>query len=206
MTADYATVAKAYERWASVYDAVFGGPLQAGRRLAVNKMSLQPGERLLEVGVGTGLTLPLYPPGPTVLGVDYSSPMLERAQRRLASMDAPQNVTLMRADAATLPFDDASFDVVYAPYVISVVPDPVQVGLELRRVCKPSGRILLLSHFRREPHPAWFERLLAPLSAPLGFKSDLPLSPLLADCGLRPLSIYRVNVPPIWKLVVCTPQ
>jgi phosphatidylethanolamine/phosphatidyl-N-methylethanolamine N-methyltransferase len=206
MTAEYATVARAYERWANVYDVVFGGVLQAGRRLAVSTMRLQPGERLLEVGVGTGLTLPLYPSGPTVLGVDYSPPMLEQAQRRLMSMDDPQNVTLMRADAAKLPFDDASFDVVYAPYVISVVPDPVRVGLELRRVCKPSGRILLLNHFRREPHPAWFERLLAPLAAPLGFKSDLPLSPLLASCRLRPLSIQPVNVPPIWKLVVCTPQ
>ena len=206
MTAEYATVARAYERWAKVYDFVFGGVLQAGRRQAVSQMRLQPGERLLEVGVGTGLTLPLYPPGPTVLGVDYSPPMLEQAQRRLGRMDDARRVTLMRADAARLPFDDHSFDVVYAPYVISVVPDPVQVGRELRRVCKPSGRILLLNHFQREPEPAWYERMLAPLATPLGFKSDLPLSPLLATCGLRPLSIQPVNVPPIWKLVVCAPQ
>jgi phosphatidylethanolamine/phosphatidyl-N-methylethanolamine N-methyltransferase len=96
--------------------------------------------------------------------------------------------------------------VVYAPYVISVVPDPVQVGRELRRVCKPNGRVVLLNHFQHEPEPVWFERLLAPLAEPLGFKSDVALSPLLASSGLRPLSIQPVNVPPIWKLVVCVPQ
>lgn len=206
MTVENATVARAYQRWSHVYDFTFGGVLQAGRRQAIHAMRLQPGQRLLEVGVGTGLTLPLYPLGQAILGVDYSPPMLAQAQRRLARMGDPAHVRLMRADAASLPFDDASFDVVYAPYVISVVPDPLQVARELRRVCKPAGRVVLLNHFRQEPEPAWFERLLAPLAVPLGFKSDLALSPLLADSGLRQVSIQAVNVPPIWKLVVCTPQ
>ena len=206
MTAANATVARAYRRWSHVYDFTFGGVLQAGRRQAIHAMRLQPGQRLLEVGVGTGLTLPLYPLGQAILGVDYSPPMLAQAQRRLARMGDPAHVRLMRADAARLPFDDASFVVVYAPYVISVVPDPVQVARELRRVCKPTGRVVLLNHFRNEPEPAWFERLLAPMAVTLGFKSDLALSPLLANSGLRPVSIQAVNVPAIWKLVVCTPQ
>lgn len=206
MTAENATVARAYQRWSHVYDFTFGGVLQAGRRQAIHAMQLQPGQRLLEVGVGTGLTLPLYPRGQTILGVDYSPPMLAQAQRRLARMGDPAHVRLMRADAASLPFDDASFDVVYAPYMISVVPDPVQVARELRRVCKPTGRVVLLNHFRHEPDPAWFERLLAPLAVTLGFNSDLALSPLLADSGLRQVSIQAVNVPAIWKLVVCTPH
>ncbi len=206
MTVRNATVARAYQRWSHVYDFTFGGVLQAGRRQAIHAMRLQPGQRLLEVGVGTGLTLPLYPLGQAILGVDYSPPMLAQAQRRLARMGDPAHVRLMRADAASLPFEDASFDVVYAPYVISVVPDPLQVARELRRVCKPTGRVVLLNHFRQEPDPAWFERLLAPLAVPLGFKSDLALSPLLADSGLRQVSIQAVNVPPIWKLVVCAPQ
>ncbi len=206
MTPENASVARAYQRWSHIYDFTFGGVLQAGRRQAIREMHLQPGQRVLEVGVGTGLTLPLYSSAQIILGIDYSPPMLAQAQRRLARMGDPAHVRLMRADAAHLPFDDASFDVVYAPYVISVVPDPVKVGLELRRVCRPAGRVVLLSHFQNEPTPAWFERLLAPLAAPLGFKSDLLLSPLLASSGLRPLSIQSVNVPPIWKLVVCAPQ
>ena len=206
MTPEHASVARAYQRWSHVYDFTFGGVLQAGRRQAIREMQLQPGQRVLEVGVGTGLTLPLYSPAQTILGIDYSPPMLAQAQRRLARMGHPAHLRLMRADAAQLPFEDASFDVVYAPYVISVVPDPVKVGLELRRVCRPAGRVVLLSHFQNEPTPAWFERLLAPLAAPLGFRSDLLLSPLLASSGLRPLSIQAVNLPPIWKLVVCSPQ
>ena len=205
MTPDNATVARAYQRWSHVYDFTFGGVLQAGRRQALHAMQLQQGHQLLELGIGTGLTLPLYPPGQAIVGVDYSPAMLAQAQRRLARMAVAARVRLMRADAAQLPFDDESFDLVYAPYVISVVPDPLRVARELRRVCRPAGRVVLLNHFRQEPAPAWFERLLAPLAEPLGFKSDLALSPLLAASGLQPLSILAVNVPAIWKLVVCAP-
>ena len=113
--------------------------MQAGRRQAICEMQLQPEQRVLAIGVGTGLTLPLYSPAQTILGIDYSPLMLAQAQRRLARMGHPPHVRLMRADAAQLPFEDASFDVVYAPYVISVVPDPVKVGLELRRVCRPDA-------------------------------------------------------------------
>lgn len=203
VSADNAGIARAYQRWSPLYDVLFGGVLQAGRRQAVREMGLQPGHRLLEVGVGTGLTLPLYPAGSRIIGVDYSTDMLAQAQRRLRQMGTPRRLRLMRADAGRLPFADASFDVVYAPYVISVVPNPLQAARELRRVCKPTGRVILLSHFQHEPNPAWFERLLAPLAAPLGFKTDVALSPLLAGSGLRPLSIRPVNVPPIWRLVVC---
>jgi len=206
VTTENATVARAYQRWSHVYDFAFGSVLQAGRRQALRAMELQEGHQLLEVGIGTGLTLPLYPPGPAIVGVDYSPAMLARARRRVARMDAPTRIQLMQADAARLPFENASFDLVYAPYVMSVVPDPLLVARELRRVCRPDGRVVLLNHFRREPAPAWFERLLAPLSAPLGFKSDLALSPLLAASGLEPLSIESVNVPAIWKLVVCAPS
>jgi phosphatidylethanolamine/phosphatidyl-N-methylethanolamine N-methyltransferase len=206
VTAGNAQVARAYQRWSRVYDVVFGSALQAGRRQAIRELRLQPGDRLLEVGVGTGLTLPLYPPESHIVGVDYSTDMLEQARRRHLRMGTPRHVQLMRADAAQLPFADASFEVVFAPYVISTVPEPVPVARELRRVCRPDGRVVLLNHFQHEPTPAWFERLLAPLAIPLGFRSDLALSPLLASSGLRPVSIQRVNVPPIWKLVVCAPQ
>lgn len=157
------------------------------------------------MGVGTGLTLPLYPTDWQVVGLDFSTPMLNRARARVARMIHADHIRLLQADAARLPIDDEVFDVVYAPYVIAVVPEPVQVARELRRVCRPGGRVVLLNHFQSEQKAAaWLERAVSPFTTHLGFRADLALRPLLASSGLRPLSIHAVNVPPIWKPVVCT--
>ena len=107
-------------------------------------------------------------------------------------------------DAGRLSFAADAFDVVYAPYVMSVVPDPVRVALEMRRVCHPNGRIVLLNHFRSGGRfAARLERAISPLTRHLGFRADLDLCALLAAAGLTPLAIERVNVPPIWSLVIC---
>ena len=205
MTAAVATE-RAYQRLSRIYDFAFGGVLDHGRLKAVDEMRLQPGQRILEVGIGTGLTLPMYPAGCRVTGLDLSVPMLAQAQERIAKMDGGPRVSLLRGDAERLPFASNSFDVVYAPYVMSVVGDPVRAARELRRVCAPSGRIILLNHFQSEhPAAAWVEGLLEPMTRYVGFKTDLALPSLLEEGGLRPLSIESVNVPPIWKLVVCAP-
>ena len=107
-------------------------------------------------------------------------------------------------DAADLKFADDSFDIVYAPYVISVVPNPVAVVREMRRVCRPGGRIVILNHFRSaSPVGARLERLIAPFTLYLGFKSDLDLPAFLVQADLQPISIEKVNVPRIWSLVTC---
>ena len=200
-----AFVQRAYDRLAHVYDFAFGELLHSGRKRAVREMGLHAGQRVLEIGVGTGLTLPLYPPEVDVIGLDFSASMLAQARRRVSRMRASRHVHLLRADAARLPFADAAFDVVYAPYVISVVADPGQVGSELRRVCRPGGRVLLLNHFQSDHRvAAWIERTLSPLTVYCGFRTDLALGPLLAQCRLQLLSIQSVNLPPIWKLVVCS--
>jgi phosphatidylethanolamine/phosphatidyl-N-methylethanolamine N-methyltransferase len=205
MTADVAPE-RPYDRLARIYDLAFKNVLHHGRLKAVKQMQLQSGRRILEVGIGTGLTLPIYPAGCRVIGLDLSVPMLARAQKRLIHMDNHPRVSLLRADAEHLPFASHSFDVVYAPYVMSAVADPVRAARELRRVCAPAGRVILLNHFRSEhPAAAWVEGLLEPITRHIGFRSDLPLPPLLEEGGLRPLSIEAVNVPPIWKLVVCAP-
>lgn len=197
---------RAYQRLSRIYDFAFNGVLHQGRLKAVEEMRLQPGHRVLEVGIGTGLTLPMYPAGCLVTGLDLSVAMLAQAQERLTQMDDGPRVNLLRGDAEHLPFASRSFDVVYAPYVMSVVGDPVRAARELRRVCAPAGRIILLNHFQSEhPAAAWVEGLLEPITRHVGFKTDLALPPLLAEGGLRPLSIEAVNVPPIWKLVVCAP-
>jgi phosphatidylethanolamine/phosphatidyl-N-methylethanolamine N-methyltransferase len=128
---------------------------------------------VLEVGVGTGINAALYPRDCSVTGIDLSSSMLEKAHERIAKKGV-RNVRLMEMDAANLKFADDTFDIVYAPYVISVVPDPVAVAREMRRVCRPGGRIVILNHFRSSNAVgAWMERIIAPGVKYLGFKSDV---------------------------------
>jgi len=116
-----------YEKLASVYDFTFGPTLHAGRLQAIQRMDIRSGDRVLEVGVGTGINAPLYPRDCTVTGIDLSSSMLERARERIARKDI-WNVRLLEMDAAAVKFADNTFDIVYAPYLISVVPDPVVVA------------------------------------------------------------------------------
>jgi phosphatidylethanolamine/phosphatidyl-N-methylethanolamine N-methyltransferase len=192
-----------YDKLAKVYDLIFGPSLHPGRIQAIQRMSIKPGERVLEVGVGTGINLPLYPPDCTVTGIDFSSSMLEKARERAARKETA-NVRLLQMDAADLKFADDAFDIVYAPYLISVVPDPIKVAREMRRVCRPGGRIIFLNHFL-SPNGllSRIERLISPFTIHIGFKSDLDLPAFLAQADLQPVSIEKVNVPRIWSLVTC---
>jgi phosphatidylethanolamine/phosphatidyl-N-methylethanolamine N-methyltransferase len=196
-------VAGVYEKLASVYDWVFGPTLQAGRLQAIQRMAISRGDRILEVGVGTGINLALYPRDCSITGIDLSDSMLEKAYERVARKAMP-NVRLIQMDASRLTFEDASFDIVYAPYLISVVPDPVQVAREMRRVCRPGGRIIFLNHFR-SPNPVLsrIERLISPFTVHIGFKSDLDLPAFLAQTDLEPVCIEKVNIPRLWSLVTC---
>ena len=190
-----------YDKLAKVYDLIFGPTLHPGRLKAIQRMNIQPGERVLEVGVGTGINLSLYPAHSHVTGIDFSSSMLEKARERVARKDI-RRVRLLQMDAADLKFADGSFDIVYAPYLISVVPDPVKVAQEMSRVCRPGGRIIFLNHFL-SPNPilSRIERMISPLTIHIGFKSDLDLPAFLAQASLQPVSIEKVNVPKIWSLV-----
>ena len=196
-------VDRIYSKLSPIYDALFGAVLQPGRIAAVTQMGDAAGTRVLEVGIGTGIGARLYPRSFHVTGIDLCSPMLENARQRIAR-EGLQHITLERMDAASLAIDANSFDIVYAPYIISAVPDPVQVAREMRRVCRPGGRIVILNHFRsNNPMAALMERVISPVTIYLGFRSDLDLSALLANAQLQPLSIEEVNVPPIWSLVTC---
>lgn len=202
-TVGNALIDRVYSHLSPIYDTVFGPILQPGRVAGVARMAIRPGDRVLEVGAGTGITAPLYPRECQVTAIDLSAAMLEKARERLVR-EGLRHVRLLEADAARLTFADDSFDSVFAPYTISVVPDPVQVALEMRRVCRPGGRIVILNHFRStSPVLSRLEQALSPLTVHIGFKSDLDLAGLLAQSDLKPLSIEKVNVPPIWSLVTC---
>ncbi len=193
-------VEKVYSVLARVYDAFFDWALGPGRRHAVATLPIRPGDRVLEVGVGTGLSLPDYPRDCHVTGIDISEPMLERARVRAAELGRP--VELRRMDARSLGFPDGQFDHVLAPYVISVVPEPERVMEEMARVCRPGGTVLVVNHFRSRWLPlGWIERALTTLSQWLGFRMDLRIERITSTPGLEVRNVERVNLLGMWRLI-----
>ena len=196
-------VERVYDKIAKVYDLTFGPTLHPGRLIALERMGIKPGDKILEVGVGTGINASLYPKNCHVTGIDFSALMLEKARERVAKKGV-KNVRLQVMDAANLTFADGTFDIVYAPYVISVVSDPVKVVNEMRRVCRPGGKIIILNHFKsRTSVVAKVEQAISPFTVHIGFKADLDLPGFLAQSDLKPISIEKVSFPPIWSLVTC---
>jgi phosphatidylethanolamine/phosphatidyl-N-methylethanolamine N-methyltransferase len=200
---DYKTIERAYAILSPVYDFLFDKVFYPGRVAAIELLEAKPGDRILEVGVGTGLNLPLYPRDCDVTGVDISEGMLRKAEERVRTLGMDR-AKLMVMDGSRLDFPDNSFDRVIATYVISAVPDPVKTLLEMRRVCKPSGHLVILNHFKSEnPIIGMFEKILAPVCTKIGFDTELKLMPLLERVALAPEQMHRVNLMNGWRLVRC---
>ncbi|MBI2152205.1 MAG: class I SAM-dependent methyltransferase [Candidatus Rokubacteria bacterium] len=196
-------VKRAYALYSPIYDFIFDRIFHPGRVAAVKLLDIQPDERILEVGIGTGLNLPLYPRHCRLTGIDLSDKMLEKAQAKIEELGL-DNVTLKVMDASALDFADNEFDRAVATYVISAVPDPLGVLREMRRVVKPGGAIVILNHFRSQSRVVGaLEDLVSPLCTRLGWKSNLALEPLLREVGLTPELITKVNVFNGWRLLRC---
>lgn len=182
---DEGAIKRAYARWAPVYDVTFGRIAQAGRMHTVDHINRFDG-RVLEVGVGTGISLPRYDRRLKITGVDLSPEMLKKARRRVAR-DGLDNVeAILEMDASDMDFPDNSFDVVVAMYVLTVVPDPDKVMRELERVCRPSGQVIVLNHFSQDHGVRGaVEKAMGRFGEALGWRPEFPVDTLLVCDALR---------------------
>lgn len=189
-------VKSSYARWAPVYDKTFGNITNAGRRTAVDFINSHSAETVLEVGVGTGLALPLYRPELQVTGIDFSEDMLNKAWTKVKDLGLHHVQDLLQMDARHLDFPDNHFDTVAAMHIISVVPEPERVMEQMTRVCKPGGKIVITNHFARQSGLlAGASRLIAPFANLLGWHSDFKIETVLQRPNLT--VVERDEIPPL---------
>ena len=181
---DHEDVVQAYRRWAPIYDATFGKLVEAGVKEATGIINKYKG-RVLEVGIGTGLSLKHYKPSLKVTGIDLSPDMLLRARARL-NKHGIKHIELLEMDGTELDFPDSTFDVATAMYVMTVMPDPVAAMNEMARVTKPGGQIIIVNHFSIDKGVrAAVEKRLARFSDLLGWRPEFPVETLMIKGKLK---------------------
>ncbi len=200
---DLNKIERVYTSYAGFYDQIFGKVFHEGRESAIRNLNVQPNEHILEVGVGTGLALPMYPRHCRIVGIDLSEGMLAKAKER-AQAHRLTHVQLHRMDAGAMEFGDDCFDTVVAAYVVTAVPDYRKVVNEMIRVCRPGGRIIMLNHFSNGNKViAAVEKVISPLTKHLGWRTDLSLNTVLEGTSLQVASKKKVNPLRLWALVEC---
>jgi phosphatidylethanolamine/phosphatidyl-N-methylethanolamine N-methyltransferase len=191
---------RTYARWAPFYDVTFGKVSDWGRMRTVDQINKHDG-RVLEVGVGTGISLPHYKRSLKVTAIDLSPQMLKRARERVEKEGLRHVEAVLEMDAGVMTFPDDSFDVVVAMYVLTVVPDPQQVMAELERVCRPGGQVIVVNHFSHEKGlRGSVEKALAPFARTLGWRPEFPVETILtcerlrmkAAMPLRPFGLFTM--------------
>jgi len=204
MAIDPEQIERVYSNYAGVYDRVFGRVFQGSREAVVRNLKVEPGERVLEVGVGTGLCLPLYPRECDITAIDVSQAMLEKAATRVKEHGLT-NVKLMKMDAGEMDFPDSSFDTVIAAYVVTAVPDYRKLMKEMIRVSRVGGRLILLNHFT-QAHPviAAVEKAISPICTRIGFRTDLSVDEVINGWPLIKERDQRVKPLGMWHIVECT--
>ena len=195
-----------YSFYSPFYEYVFGKLLGPGRRKTFRYLSSRPHQKVLEIGVGPGSTLELYPPKTQVVGIDISASMIEHARKKASRINSGSRFDLKVMDAANLEFPDDHFDVVLAAFVITTVSDPHQVCREIRRVVKPGGQILVVNHTRSRNGSLMgrIEDLLAPVCIRIGFTTDLDVIRVMQDEGIAVHNSVACNLLNTGRIIMGT--
>lgn len=192
---DIESVKSSYARWAPVYDKTFGQATKAGRKHAVDYINGRSGH-VLEVGVGTGLSLPHYNAALSVTGIDFSAEMLDKARKRVHERRLHHVRDLRQMDARQLDFPDNHFDIVVAMHIVSVVPEPDRVMAEIARVCKPGGEVVITNHFARETGAlSVISKIISPFANSIGWHSDFKIDEILQEECLT--VVTKTRLPPL---------
>ncbi len=195
------SIKKIYNLYAGIYEIMFAHFFFPRQKHVIENLTINPQEKILDVGIGTGLTLPLYPRHARVVGIDLSYGMLKEAWKKKEA-EKMDHTYLFEMNAENMGFKDNTFDHVICTFVISVVPNPVQLINEMRRVCKPDGNIILVNHFKSENRVVGkIEEFINPLCTRVGWKSDLVLQHLVEQADLKIVHKYKWKKIDLWNIV-----
>jgi len=184
---------KLYAEFAPLYDKIFGKIFYSRLESVIEELEIPPGAKVLEVGAGTGTSFPAYPTHCQVTGIDLAPDMLARAQRKIRE-NGWTHLTVIEMNALDLDFPDNSFDYVMAFHVVTVVPDPVRMIAEAKRVCKPGGKIVIVNHFTSDfPLLGTLTEALDPVTRWLGWRTNLRLKPFIETTDLTVERVYKLS-------------
>ncbi|MGE5304852.1 MAG: class I SAM-dependent methyltransferase [Alphaproteobacteria bacterium] len=193
---------KLYSEFAPLYDKVFGKIFYSRLERVIENLDIPAGAKVLEVGAGTGTSFPAYPTHCEVVGIDLAPDMLARARRKIAD-NGWEHLSVLEMNALDLKFADNTFDYVMAFHVVTVVPDPVRMVAEAKRVCKPGGKIVVVNHFTSDfPLLGSLTEALDPLTRWLGWRTDLRLKPFIATTNLTVERVYKLSKTSLYTVLL----
>ncbi len=195
------SIKRIYNGYSRVYDKLFKRFFYPRIKHAITYMDIKPGDRILDVGVGTGLSLSVFPRYCSVVGIDLSKEMLKKAKEKIEA-NKLDNITILEMDAMSVGFEDDSFDKVFISHVVSVVPDPYRVMAEVKRVCRNGGQVVIVNHFASENKiMAGIEKMFNPVCKKIGWRSDLRFDEFIRRSGLRVEKKYKLKRFDLWDMV-----
>jgi len=198
------SIKRIYAGYSGVYDALFKRFFYPRIKHAINYMHIKPGERVLDVGVGTGLSLAEYPKGCRVVAVDLSFEMLRKAKEKVGK-NRLDHIKVLNMDAMNIAFRDDTFDKVFISHVVTVVPDPYKLMNEVRRVCKTGGQVVIINHFKSSNRIVELvEKLINPVCKKIGWRSDLCLNEFIKHSGLNVRQKYMLKKLDFWHILFAT--